>query len=115
MNGGIRPARKLLLLLAASVALGGCVASVAAGALGAAVRSGQKGDGTFQADEAVKLAAASACRAQAGQYGDVHVIDIEPRSATKVTVWGTVTSATERRSFECRYDRKVVSFKLRNI
>jgi hypothetical protein len=109
--------RRLLLvpLLAGSVALSGCVASVAAGALGAAVRGSQSGKNVYHDDQAVKLAAGTACRSQAAQYGEVAIIDIEQRSATKAMVWGTVTSPAERRSFECRFDKKVVGFKLRKI
>jgi hypothetical protein len=109
--------RRLLLvpILGCALALSGCVASVAAGALGAAVRGSQSGKDQYYNDEAVKLAASQACRAQAGQHGEVQIIDIEQRSATKAMVWGTVTSPAERRSFECRFDKKVVGFKLRKI
>lgn len=102
-------------LLACALALSGCVASVAAGALGAAVRSSQSGKDQYSNDEALKLAAGTACRAQAAQYGEVAIIDIEQRGATKAIVWGTATSPAERRSFECRFDKKVVGFKLRRI
>jgi hypothetical protein len=45
----------------------------------------------------------------------VNVIDIERRSDGKIVVWGTVEDATQRRSFECRYDGKIAGFKLRAI
>jgi hypothetical protein len=105
----------IVLMLGASLALGGCVAGMAAGAISAAARSSQKGKDVYQNDEGLKLAAAAACRAQAAPYGEVALIDIEQRGATKATVWGTVTAATGRQSFECRYDRKVVAFKLRKL
>ncbi|WP_300974281.1 hypothetical protein [Sphingomonas sp. LHG3406-1] len=101
----------LLAVVASALALSGCVASIAAGAIGAAARGSQQGRNVYYNDEAVKLAAATACRAQAAPYGTVAIIDIEQRSPTKATVWGTATGSTERRSFECRFDRKVVGFK----
>jgi hypothetical protein len=110
--------RRLLLVpaLGAALALSGCVASVAAGALGAAVRGSQSGKGVYHNDEAVKLAAAAACRTQAAQYGEVTVIDVEQQSATRAMVWGTAGGPGQRRSFECKYDRgKVASFKLRKL
>ena len=102
-------------LVLAGLASGGCAASIAAGALGAAVRSGQQGRDVYHDDQAVKLAAAQACRAQAAPHGTVNIIDIEQRSATRAIVWGTAEGSAGRQSFECRFDRKIVGFKLRKL
>nr|WP_294167871.1 hypothetical protein [uncultured Sphingomonas sp.] len=102
----------LLMLPAASLALSGCVASLAASALGAAARSGQK---PYQYNEQLQLAATGACRAHAAQHGEVQIIDWDQRTAGKVVVYGTATSGTNRRSFECTYTNKVVGFRLRAI
>ncbi|WP_294173501.1 hypothetical protein [uncultured Sphingomonas sp.] len=108
----MRKALQLTSLLAASLALGGCVASLAASALGAAARSGQK---PYQHSEALQLAATQACRAHAAQHGEVHIIDWEQRGSGKVVVYGTATNGANRRSFECTYTNKVVGFRLRAI
>ena len=102
----------LPLVLLASFTLSGCAASIAAGALGAALRSGQE-----RPDPNLDLgpAARTACEAQAAQHGEVRIIDVERRSSGKAIVWGTVEQAGVRRSFECRYDGKIASFKLREI
>ena len=67
----------LPLLLAASLALGGCAASIAAGLVGAAVRAASPSprEVAYSAD---RLAAArEACRVRAAQHGAVHIIDAE--------------------------------------
>ena len=109
---GSRRILQLTSLLAASLALGGCVASLAASALGAAARSGHK---PYQHNEALQLAATQACRAHAAQQGEVHIIDWEQRGNGKVVVWGTAADGTNRRSFECTYTNKVAGFRLRAI
>jgi hypothetical protein len=105
----------LLPLLGVSFALSGCVASIAAGAIGAAARGSQTGKNVYYNDEAVKLAAADGCRAQAARHGEVTIIDIEQQGATKVMVWGTAGDPGKRQSFECKFDRKVTNFKLRKL
>lgn len=109
--------RRLLLvpLLVLALPLGGCVASMAAGAIGAAVKSSQPKRGPYQPDAAVRLGASQACEAHAAQFGTVTIIDTEQRSASRAVVYGTVTDPNQRRSFECRFDSKVVGFKLRPI
>ncbi len=106
--------RKLLLplLLGGSLALGGCAASLAASAVSAAMRSAQ---GRAPSNEHLTLEAAQACRAQAAQYGEVQVIDIEQRTASKIIIWGTAGSGADRRSFECTFTTRVVGFRLRAI
>jgi hypothetical protein len=107
--------RKILLpiLAASSLALGGCAASIAAGVAGAALRSA--GGGKSAAAQDLAPAAAEACKAHGAQHGQVNIIDAERRSDGKIVVWGTVENSGRRRSFECRYDGKIASFKLREI
>jgi hypothetical protein len=97
------PHRALTLTLLAALTLSGCAASLAAGAIGAAARSAQGDPNAYYNNEALKLAAAQACRARAAPQGEVHVIDLEQRSARRVVVWGTATNASARQSFECTY------------
>lgn len=106
--------RKPILLLAVSTfALGGCAASIAASVVGAALRASQSGQ-QASASQDLGPAAAAACSARASQHGEVNIIDVERRT-DRVIVWGTVQSAQERQSFECRFDGKVSDFKLRTI
>ena len=76
MSGSPRKLLQLGSLLGAALALGGCVASLAASALGAAARSGQK---PYQHNEQLQLTATAACRAHAAQHGEVQIIDWEQR------------------------------------
>ncbi len=111
---GMRMRRSMLpLLLLGALPLGGCVAGMAAGAVGAAARAAQKPEAVPTQDPGP--AARQACTERASQHGTVHIIDTEYRSAARLIVWGTVTAEGKRRSFECRYDGKVVDFKLRAI
>ncbi len=106
------PRSILPLLLLASFALSGCAASIAAGAIGAAIRSGQE-----RPDPNADLgpAARQACQTEASKHGEVRIIDVERRSAGKVIVWGTVEGAGGRRSFECGYNGRIAGFKVREI
>jgi hypothetical protein len=103
----------LPLLMVAALPLGGCVAGMAAGAVGAAVRAADGPERVPTEDPGP--AARAACSAEAGKHGTVRIIDTEYRSAAKLTVWGTVEGPGGRRSFECRYEGKVAGFKLRAI
>ena len=109
------PLRTSILALLACLTLGGCVASIAAGAIGAAARGAGGDANAYHNDEALKLAAGQACRARAAGHGEVRVIDLEQRGARKVVVWGTVTAATTRQSFECTYTDRVTAFRLRRL
>lgn len=100
------------LLAGSALAVGGCVAGMAASAVGMAARSAQ---GQSASNQHLKPAAAAACSAQASPYGAVHIIDIEQRTASKIIVWGTVDDGKERRSFECAYGTRIIGFKLRAI
>jgi hypothetical protein len=107
-------ARKLAIALvgASTVALGGCAAAIAANAVGLAAQSAR---GQPQSNQHLQPAARTACSAHAGQYGAVHVIDVQQRTVSKITVWGTVQQGNDRRSFECNFTDKITSFKLRPI
>ena len=99
-------------LLAAALALGGCVAGIASSAVGMAVRSAK---GEPHSNQHLQSAAAQACTAQASQYGAVHIIDVQQSSVNKIIVWGTVDEGAARRSFECAFGTRVTGFKLRAI
>ena len=100
---------KLMPLLLLALSLGGCAAGIAASAAGMAIRGAQ---GEPQDNRHLQPAARSACNAHAAQYGAVNIIDVEQRSAGKIIVWGTVTDAKERRSFECAFTDRMKGFKL---
>jgi len=99
-------------LLASALALNGCMAGLAASAVGAAV---DKAQGKPQSNEHLQMEARQACSSHAGQYGTARVIDVEQRSINKIVVWGTVGEGQQRRSFECSYGTKISGFKLRAI
>lgn len=101
-----------LLLIVSPLALGGCVASMAASAVGMAVQSARPEP---QSNQHLQPAAREACTAQAAQHGTVHIIDVEQRSLSKIVVWGTVDDGQERRSFECGYRTQITDFELRAI
>ena len=102
----------LPLLLGSSLAVAGCVAGMAANAVALAAQSAR---GQPQSNEHLKPAAREACSAHASQYGSVHIIDVEQRTPSRIIVWGTVASATQRQSFECSFGAKIIGFKLRPI
>jgi len=103
----------LPLLLAGALMQSGCAASLAASAIGAAVRAATPDRPEVTYD--LRETASAACRARAARDGEVRIIDSEQRSDGRVTVWGIVQDARQRRSFECTYDRRVVAFELRPI
>jgi hypothetical protein len=85
---------------------------MAAGAVGMAVRSAQ---GTPASNAHLGPTAVDACTKQAARHGTVRIIDVAQSAVNRITVWGTVEDATQRRSFECAYGTKVTGFKLRQI
>jgi hypothetical protein len=103
---------KVALLAVGAAALGGCVASMAASAIGMAARSAQ---GTPVSNEALQPQARAACEAQAAQHGTVRIIDVEQRRIDKIIVWGTVEKGGVRQSFQCDFGTKITSFRLRAI
>ena len=98
--------------VAGAVALQGCVAGMAASAVGMAARSAR---GAPASNEHLKPQASAACSARAAQHGVVKIIDVEQRSEARIVVWGTAGEGTARRSFECAYGTKITGFKLRTI
>lgn len=108
--------RSLLpLLLAGSLALGGCAASIAAGVVGAAVNAANPPPAEVPYSADLIAAAREACRARAAQHGAVHLIDAEQGRGGRVTVWGTVQDLLQRRSFVCTWNGTVAGFTLRAI
>ncbi|MGA9581367.1 MAG: hypothetical protein WBR13_05300, partial [Allosphingosinicella sp.] len=57
----------------------------------------------------------AACSARAAQYGTVKIIDVVYKSVAKVTVWGSVEAEGRKRSFQCRWDGKIVGFELKEV
>ncbi|HEX8468470.1 MAG TPA: hypothetical protein VF620_11765 [Allosphingosinicella sp.] len=108
----MRPSTLLLLALGA-LPLGGCAASIAASAVGAAVRAADKPDRAPKEDPGP--VARAACSARAAPYGTVNIIDVVYKSVAKVVVWGSVEGEGRRRSFQCRWDGKIVGFELKEI
>lgn len=106
--------RSILPLLAlAALPLGGCVAGLAVGAVGAAVRAADKPAPPPKEDPGP--AARAACTVRASPYGEVRIIDTVYKSAAKLVIWGSVEAQGRRRSFQCRWDGKIVGFELREI
>jgi len=92
--------------------LSGCVAGMAAGAASMAAREVR---GAPQDVGAYLPQARAACAARAAAYGEVRIIDANQEAVDRITVWGTVTKAAARQSFECRFRTGITSFKLRAI
>ena len=105
--------RKILILLVMAPSLSGCVASLATSAVGAAVQAARGEPRVVTQD--LRTAATEACRARGASSGTVQIIDAEQRTDGRVTVWGTVQAAQQRRSFECIYQGRVIAFRLRDI
>ena len=101
----------LPLLMLAGFGLSGCVASVAASAVGAALNATRPAE----TNEDFRAAATMACTTRAAPHGEVHIIDAAQRSGGRVTVWGTVTAGTQRQAFECSWRGTVRDFDLRAL
>jgi hypothetical protein len=102
----------LFLPAGTALALGGCVASMAASAVGMAAQGAM---GRPTANEQMQPAAANACSASVSKYGVVHLIDVEQRTSSKIVVWGIVDDGKTRCSFECAYGTKITALKLSPI
>ena len=107
--------KPILPLLLSSLFLGGCAASLAASAIGAAVQASQSGDRT--SNEHLLRPATEACRARASRHGTANIIDVVRRSNSRIIVYGTVGEGQERRSFDCSFknDGTIADFNLRTI
>lgn len=104
--------KRILLLLLLAPALGGCVAGLAASAVGMAAQAAR---GTPESNAHLREEAVAACTARASVHGPVHIIDVEQRRIDRMTVWGTAGEGPARRSFECGYGTEITGFKLREI
>ena len=106
--------RSILPLVAlGALPLGGCAAGLAASAVGAAVRAADRPDAPPKEDPGP--AARAACTAHASQHGTVKIIDTVYKSPAKLVVWGSVEGEGRRRSFQCRFDGRIVGFELKEI
>lgn len=106
--------RSILLSVAlAALPLAGCAASIAASAVGAAVRAADRPDKAPK--ENPGPVARAACSARAAPYGNVKIIDVVYKSVSKVTVWGSVEGEGVKRSFQCRWDGKIVGFEMKAV
>lgn len=114
-GAGAGASQRLLLLCvsaAATLPLGGCVASLATGAVSMAVQAAQ---GQPRANQQLTPQANEACTARAAQYGTVRIIDVEQHTASRIIVWGTSDDGKQRRSFKCAFGTKVDAFRVRAI
>ena len=106
--------RPILLLLAlGALPLGGCAAGIAASAVGAAVRAADRPDKAPKEDPGP--VARQACTVHASQFGTVTIIDVVYKSVAKVVVWGAVEAEGRKRSFQCRWDGKIVGFEMKEV
>jgi hypothetical protein len=100
-------------MLIAAPALSGCV--VQAG-LAAAELARYLPEAERPSNAHLRPAATEACTRRAGQYGSVHIVDVQQQRADRLVVWGSVTDAQQRRrTFECHFTTALVRFKLREI
>ena len=102
----------ILLLVAGSGALAGCLPMMAASAVNTVARATQDAP---VSNQALAPQARDACTAQAAQYGTVNIIDVEQHRVNEIIVWGTAGGGPQKRSFECHYGTKITAFKLREI
>ncbi|HYW16330.1 MAG TPA: hypothetical protein VE891_09275 [Allosphingosinicella sp.] len=106
--------RSILPLVAlGALPLGGCAAGIAASAVSAAVRAADRPDAPPKEDPGP--AARQACTIHASQHGTVRIIDTVYKSAAKLVVWGSVEQEGRKRSFQCRYEGKIVGFELNEV
>ncbi len=103
--------RCLVVLLASSFTLSGCVASIAASAVGAAIQASQPEEVT----EDLRQPAIAACTLRAAEQGEVHIIDSQQRPGGRVIVWGTAEAPGKRQAFECRWRGGIRDFDLRTL
>jgi hypothetical protein len=105
--------RRLTLLPAAALLLGGCVAGMVAGAASMAAGSGS---GERRNIEFMQAAARQACSAHAAQYGAVQIVSVtQAKNADEIVVSGTVANAGGNNSFECSFVTEITGFVLRPV
>jgi hypothetical protein len=103
----------LPLIALCTLPLSGCAAGLAASAVGAAVRAADRPDAPPTEDPGP--AARAACTARAAAFGTVRIIDTVYKSAAKLVVWGAVEGEGPKRSFQCRWDGKIVGFEMKEV
>ena len=103
---------RAIAIISSALALGGCVAAMAAGVASMAVQGSQKAP---TSNEALKPTARYECDGYAARYGKTHIIDVQQARVDKIIVWGTVDDGKQRQSFECDFGTRITGFKLRPI
>ena len=104
---------RVALLPAVALALNGCVAGMAASAVGMAAGSGR--ERPHRNVELMLVTAREACTAHASQYGAVEVARLKEAGGNQIIVSGTVSTAEGRRSFQCSFVTEITGFDLRPI
>ena len=102
--------RCLALLPAAALVLSGCVAGMAASAVGMAAGAGRERE--HRNIELMLVTARQACSARAAQYGAVEITGLKEAGGNEVIVSGTVTATDRSRSFKCRFLTEITAFDL---
>ncbi len=104
---------QLSLLVFALPLLGGCAVQAAMTAVELApYLKGPLGPSNTH----LKPAATQACTERAAPHGSVYIVDVGQPRSDRIVIWGSVTDPQQqRRTFECHFTNKVVSFKLRDI
>ena len=106
-------ARRMILLPVAALALSGCVAGMAASAVGMVAGGGQQRP--HRNVELMLVTARQACTERASQYGAVEVTGLREADANEVIVSGTVAGKEGRSSFRCRFVTQITAFDLQPI
>ena len=105
--------RRVILLPVVALALSGCVAGMAASAVGMAAGSGRQRP--HRNVELMLVTAREACTSHASQYGAVEITGLKEADASEVIVSGTISAADGRRSFKCRFVTQITAFELQPI
>ena len=106
----------LPVVLAGSLALGGCT-SVLPAVLGSVLQGGLGGGGYDQGygGQQFQQAAINACGQQASRYGRVSIADVRQVSNSTLQVYGSIDSGNfQRRNFTCsfRSDGRITDFRI---
>jgi hypothetical protein len=101
-----------LLAPALLLPLGGCVAGMAASAVGLAADAAGPGG---QNSKFMQAAARQACSAQAAQSGSVQVTSVTQAKDGEIVVLGTVQGTSGTQAFECSFVTTVTGFTLKPV
>ena len=104
--------RLLLLSPAIALPLCGCVAGMAASAVGLAADAAGPGG---QNSKFMQAAARQACSAQAAQSGTVQIASVTQAKDGEIIVLGTVQGSSGLQSFECSFVTTVTGFSLKPV